>query len=148
MLDQDNFSFIHTSLPERVYLLYSNIEVAVVVLCAKCGKTDFSARCNAFIGGATRGKPCVSLLSYPQIPYRPQSTHRIHSTSPQMVDKKGISAALILQRWSNKNYAIRFFTSAITDANELSPPIISSTRLQALMAVVWSFLSNSVLMRL
>ncbi len=43
---------------------------------------------------------------------------------------------------------ILFLMSSITEANELSCESISSTRLQALMAVVWSLRSKSVLTRL
>ena len=43
---------------------------------------------------------------------------------------------------------ILFFMSSNVEEKELSDEIISSTLLQALMAVVWSFLSNSVLTRL
>ena len=62
-----------------------------------------------------------------------------------------LSTSSIHQKWilfKKLDQDIRFLISSSTELKDPSDSIISSIRLQALIAVVWSFRSNSVLMRL
>ena len=158
---------IHTPCRERVLILSSNTEAVAVVECGQCGERTFSASNRGFGCGVIRGKPRPFIPSFPHDPYAPQSTHPFHKAHPQIVEKERIFLIVypFKKLWflsradgirpykesrmkKRPSYTILFFTSSSTEANELSPSIISSTRLQALIAVVWSFLSNRVLMRL
>ena len=62
----------------------------------------------------------------PDVVHTLHTLHNIHIASTMGIHKM----------WKNPFYIILFLISSITEAKELSDSIISSTRLQALIAVV------------